>query len=231
LVQSSDRLFTEFPESLGKYTAKRLRNLGVKVMLGSRVSQVFDHGLELSDGTYLSSSTVIWAVGVQGDVPFGLPFPAVGKQKQISVSATLQLTDYPQVFAIGDLAHIPSHQESLSGVAPEALQQGVYVAKAIKNLIQGKTNKPFSYFNKGRLAIIGCYSGVGQIVGIKMRGFLPWLFWLAVHVVYVPDWRNRGLILLTWLHNYLIGDRPVRLIFPSSPAILPRERSPTKSVD
>ncbi len=226
LVQSSDRLFTEFPDSLGKYTAKKLRSLGIKVMLGSRVSQVFEHGLELSDGTYLAAATVIWAVGVQGEVPLGLPFPAVGKQKQISVSPTLQLSDYPQVFAIGDLAHIPSHQESLSGVAPEALQQGVYVAKAIKNLIQGKTNKPFSYFNKGRLAIIGCYSGVGQIAGIKLRGFLPWLFWLVIHVVYVPDWRNRGLIFLTWLHNYLIGDRPVRLIFPSSPAILPRGRSP-----
>jgi len=224
LVQSSDRLFREFPESLGRYTAKKLRRLGIKVMLNSRVNKVFEHGLELNDGTYLASATVIWAVGVQGEVPLGLPFPTVGKQNQISVSPTLQLSDYPQVFAIGDLAHIPSHQESLSGVAPEALQQGVYVAKAIKNLIQGKTNKPFNYFNKGRLAIIGCYSGIGQIAGIELRGFLPWLFWLVVHVVYVPDWRNRGLIFLTWLHNYLLGDRPVRLIFPSSPAILPEEK-------
>ena len=224
LVQSGDRLFTEFPELLGRYTAKKLRRLGIKVILNSRVNKVFDHGLELNDGTYIASATVIWAVGVMGEVPPGLPFPTVGKQNQISVSPTLQFIDYPQIFVIGDLAHIPSHQESLSGVAPEALQQGVYVAKAIKNLIQGKTNKPFNYFNKGRLAIIGFYSGVGQIAGIKLRGFLPWLFWLAVHVVYVPDWRNRGLIFLTWLHNYLIGDRPVRLIFPSSPAILPGKK-------
>ncbi len=101
-------------------------------------------------------------------------------------------------------------------VAPEALQQGVYVAGAIVKQLQEKPLKPFSYFNKGRLAIIGCYSGIGQIAGIKLRGFLPWLFWLTVHVIYFPDWRNRLMILLTWLHNYLIGDRPVRLILSDS---------------
>lgn len=85
-----------------------------------------------------------------------------------------------------DLANIQSHQ-SLSGVAPEALQQGVYVARAIVRQLQGKRLKPFSYFNKGRLAIIGCYAGIGQIAGIKLRGFFPWLFWLTVHVIYFAD--------------------------------------------
>ena len=112
------------------------------------------------------------------------------------------------------MVNIPTHQ-SLSGVAPDALQQGVYVAKVLVQQLQGKPIQSFSYFNKGRLAIIGCYSGIGQIAGLKLKGFLPWLFWLIIHVVYFPDWRNRLMIVLTWLHNYLIGDRSVRLILSS----------------
>lgn len=223
LVQSGARLFSEFPQSLGDYTARKLRRLGIKVMLNSRVSAVSSGGLELDDGTRIAASTVIWAVGVEGSIPRCFPFPATGKQRQVNVLPTLQLADYPEVFAIGDLANILSHKQSLSGVAPEALQQGVYVARAIRQQIQGKRLTPFSYFNKGRLAIIGCYSGIGQIAGIQLRGFLPWFFWLAVHVVYFPDWRNRMMIFLTWLHNYLIGDRPSRLILstPKSTSITP----------
>jgi len=215
LVQSGDRLFREFPPSLGEYTAKKLRRLGVKVMLGSKVAGVAADSFKLDDGTEIAASTVIWAAGVKGARPKCFPAPNLGINRQVKVLPTLQLADYPEVFAIGDLADVPTQGESLSGVAPEALQQGVYVAKAISQQLQGKRIKPFSYFNKGRLAIIGSYSGIGQIGLIKLQGFLPWFFWLAVHVVYFPDWRNRLLIFLTWLHNYLIGDRPVRLILPS----------------
>lgn len=214
LVQKGDRLFREFPKSLGNYTANKLRGLGVKVVLDSQVADVSENGLKLDDGTKIEAATVIWAVGVSGAVPQCFPFSAIGKQSRVNVSPTLQLADYPEVFAIGDLTNIPTHQP-LSGVAPEALQQGVYVAGAIVKHLRGRRVKPFRYFNKGRLAIIGCYSGIGQIAGIKLQGFVPWFLWLAVHVVYFPDWRNRLMILLTWLHNYIIGDRPVRLILSS----------------
>lgn len=216
LIQSGDRLFREFPQSLGDYTTKKLRRLGIKVLLGSKVATVTADGLELDDGTPIESATVIWAVGVKGAIPKCFPSTSISKQHQINVLPTLQLANYPEVYAIGDLANITDHPQSLSGVAPEALQQGVYVASAISKRLQGKRIKPFSYFNKGRLAIIGGYSGIGQIGKIKLQGFLPWFFWLAVHVVYFPDWRNRLMIIITWLHNYLTGDRPVRLILSDS---------------
>ena len=212
LIQSGYRPIAEFPKSLGDYTAKKLRRLGVKVMLQSKVERVTSDGIELRDGTWLDAATVIWAVGVEGAIPKSFPFPETKKQRKIQVLPTLQIADYPEVFAIGDLASVVSRGKSLSGVAPEALQQGVYVARAIRQLLQRKKLKPFNYFNKGRLAIIGCYSGVGQIGIWKLTGFLPWFGWLAVHLVYFPDWRNRLLILLTWLHNYLFGDRAARLI-------------------
>ena len=213
LLQSGDRLLTEFPPELGTYTLKKLRRLGVKVMLRSKVCAVCTQGFELSDRTFFPASTVIWAVGVEGAIPQSFPFPQTRRQKKIAVLPTLQLTDYPQVFAIGDLVSVTSQGKSLSGVAPEALQQGVYVARAIQRQLRGKKLQSFNYFNKGRLAIIGGYSGVGQIGIFKLKGFFPWFFWLAVHLVYFPDWRNRFLTLLTWLHNYILRDRAMRLIF------------------
>ena len=215
VLQSGERLLTEFPRQLGIYTLKKLRRLGVKVMLRSKVCAVSPQGLELSDHTFFPAATVIWAVGVEGAIPKSFPFPQTAKQKKIIVLPTLQLADYPQVFAIGDLASLASQSKSLSGVAPEALQQGVYVARAIQQQLRNKKLQPFNYFNKGRLAIIGCYSGVGQIGIFKLKGFFPWFFWLAVHLVYFPDWRNRFLNLFTWLHNYILRDRAVRLIFTS----------------
>ena len=215
LIQSGDRLLTELPKTLGDYTVKRLRRLGIKVMLQSRVSQVEEDGIKLDDGTWIPTSTVIWAVGVKAAIPKSFPYIPTGRQGKIIVLPTLQVAEYPEVFAIGDLAKVNCQGKSLSGVAPEALQQGVYVARAIRQQLQGKKITPFNYFNKGRLAIIGCYSGVGQIGVVKLTGFLPWLFWLAVHWVYFPDWRNRLMILLTWFHNYFTGDRPVRLILRS----------------
>ena len=224
LVHSGDRLLPEFPPDLGKYALKKLRRLGIKVMLNSKVSVVCPQGFELEDRTFFPASTVIWAIGVEGAIPEAFPYLPTEDKQKIEVLPTLKLAKYPQVFAIGDVAHVVSHGKSLSGVAPEALQQGVYVADAIKRQIKGKRLKPFSYFNKGRLAIIGCYSGVGQIGIFKLKGFLPWFFWLAVHLVYFPDWRNRFLTLFTWLHNYLLRDRAVRLIFDSSSVA--KERSP-----
>ncbi len=223
LVHSGDRVLAEFPPSLSDYTVKKLRRLGVKVMLRSKVTEVSPQGFELDDGSYFAAATVIWAVGVTGAIPKSFPFPQTGKKGKITVSPTLQLAEYPEVFAIGDLAHVNCPRQYLSGVAPEALQQGVYVAKAIEKIIQGKPLPPFRYFNKGRLAIIGCYCGVGKIGVLKLRGFFPWFFWLAVHLVYFPNWRNRLMILMTWLHTYIIRDRAMRFIF--SPTSQHKDRS------
>lgn len=226
LIHSGDRLFQEFSLSLGEYTAKKLRRLGVKVMVQSRVSRVSSHGLELDDGTYIPAATVIWSVGVEGAIPRSFPFPQTQIKGKIAVLPTLQVADYGEVFAIGDVAGV----SSLSGVAPEALQQGVYVARAIKRQIQGKPLEPFRYFNKGRLAIIGCYSGIGKIWKLKLTGFFPWLFWLAVHLVYFPDWHNRLMTLLTWLHNYIFRDRTARLILSSPQSVGVTEKKPLKTL-
>ncbi len=217
LVQSGNSLLGNMPSRLGHYAIRKLSRLGVKVLLQTRVSRVTSQTLEFQDSCLLAS-TVIWAAGLEADMPKTDVAPSMTHRRKVKVRPTLQLVDNERVYAIGDLAYIQQNDQPLAGVAPEALQQGVAVARNISKQIKGKMPKPFSYLNKGRLAIIGGYSGVGKIGPFLLTGFLPWLMWLSVHLVYLPGFRSRLLVLLSWLHGYGLGDRAVRLILSSPPA-------------
>ena len=219
LVQSGDNLLTNLPAKLGRYTARKLNKLGVTLYFNVRVSRVTDSTVELSDGCTLSAGTVVWAAGLEATMPETAVAPQTARKQKLKVRSTLQLTDYANVYAIGDVAYAEHNGKPLTGVAPEALQQGVAVARNIRRQLLGKSPKPFSYLNKGRLAIIGGYAGVGKIGPFLLTGFLPWLMWLSVHLVYLPGFRNRLMVLLNWLHGYGRGDRAIRLILSPKPAV------------
>ena len=215
LLQSGSRLLAGLPRQLGDYTYRKLRRLGVTVQLNSRVSQVNHTTVQMQDGQVISAATVIWAAGLTAAMPEASKNLSSHSKGKLAVHSTLQVLDHPEVYAIGDLAAVESGGKALAGVAPEALQQGVAVARNIKRQLRGKEPKPFHYFNKGRLAIIGGYAGVGKIGPFAFSGFLAWFMWLAVHLVYLPGFRNRALVLISWFHAYLLGDRAIRLIlFP-----------------
>jgi NADH dehydrogenase len=213
LVQSGEQLLPELPTPLGVYTLQKLQNLGVQVFCQTRVIRVTPTSVVLQGGDILETTTVIWAAGLVAAVPSTSPQVESAHKQKLRIRPTLQLQDYDYVYAIGDLAVI--EDQPLSGVAPEALQQGVAVARNIRRQMQGQAPQPFRYFNKGRLAIIGCFAGVGKIGPVLLTGFLPWIMWLGVHLVYLPGFRSRIIVLVNWLHAYLWRDRAVRLIFPS----------------
>ncbi|MEO1399871.1 MAG: NAD(P)/FAD-dependent oxidoreductase [Cyanobacteria bacterium J06635_1] len=226
LVQSGNNLLVNLPERLGRYTTRKLRQLGVKVHFQTRVSHVTPTSVEFQDGASLSAATVVWAAGLEAALPDTAATPQTARKQKVVVQPTLQLSEHENVYAIGDVAYAQPQGKPLSGVAPEALQQGVAVARNIGRQIRGKAPRPFSYFNKGRLAIIGGYSGVGKIGPILLTGFLPWLMWLSVHLVYLPGFRNRLMVLLSWLHSYGLRDRTVRLILqPARCAVHPSQPS------
>lgn len=210
MLQGGDRLLPDLPPTLGHYTLRKLRKLGVDVQVGAKVSQVEPHAVYLENGQSLATDTVIWTAGLEATLPEVVGAIEQGSRRRVAVLPTLQLVDYPEVYAIGDVAEVRATQ--LTGVAPEALQEGVVVARNIKRQLKGRSPKPFRYLNKGRLAIIGCYAGVGQIAGIPFGGFLAWFMWLAVHLVYLPGFRNRFFVLLSWLQAFILGDRAARSI-------------------
>ncbi|MGB7414566.1 MAG: NAD(P)/FAD-dependent oxidoreductase [Thermosynechococcaceae cyanobacterium] len=212
LLQGGDSLLPGLPQRLSTYTHRKLRRLGVEVHLATRVSRVTSETLHLENYQTLQASTIIWTAGVEAAAPAtSMALPRAAKEKLI-VQPTLQVCSQPNVYAIGDLAHIEN--QPLKGVAPEALQQGVAVAQNIKRQLRGLSPQPFRYFNKGRLAIIGCYSGVGKIGPFALTGPLAWVMWLGVHLVYLPGYGNRFLTFLRWIQTYVGRDRPVRLILP-----------------
>lgn len=215
LVQAGDHLLPDLPEKLGRYAHQRLRRMGVEVYLQAKVERVTQDTVFLQSGHTIAASTVIWTAGVEAALPEVSEVPSQ-KAGKLEVRPTLQLLNHPEVYTIGDLAYVEQDGKPLTGVAPEALQQGVAAAKNIRRQMQGQRLKPFRYFDKGRLAIIGNYAGVGQIGAVPLTGFLAWLMWLGVHLVYLPGFRNRLYVFLAWIQNYLLGDRAVRLILSRS---------------
>ncbi len=223
LLQSGDRLLKEFPPKLGRVAYKYLHKLGVDVRLETRVKRISKTEVYLANGEEISTATVIWAAGLEAAIPESSEELLTAAKGKLRVSPTLQALNYPNVYAIGDAAYVEQLDKPLSGVAPEALQQGVAVAQNITRQLRGQMPQPFRYFNKGRLAIVGCYLGVGLIGKWKLTGILAWVMWLGVHLVYLPGLRNRLVVLLTWLQTYLLGDRPVRLILSPQRHLLAME--------
>ncbi len=224
LLQSGPQLLTEFPQRLGAYTARRLRQVGVEVELSARVNHVTSNRIYLEDGREIETSTVIWVAGVTAAVPVSSPPLGQTPRQKLEVGPTLQLLDSPEIYAIGDVASPSWRGATLADVAPVALQQGVATARNLRRQLAHRPPRPFRYFNKGRLAIIGCYSGVGKIGPFAFSGFTAWWLWLAVHWVYLPGYLSRLQVLLTWLNAFILGDRTARQRWVSLPKV-PSEES------
>ncbi len=214
LIHSGARLLGDFPDRLGDYTSKQLRCRGVKVHLQSRVSKVMPRAIELDDGTILKTATIIWTAGVEANYPQSKgKLPTASKDK-ICVTSTLQLPEYPEVYAMGDVAFVEQNDRPLLGIAPEALQQGATVARNLRRQLRGLPPKPFDYFNKGTAAIIARNSGVAYLFGrIPLEGFVAWLLWLGIHLYYLPGIGNRCLVLGSWIRDYVTGERNLRQLF------------------
>lgn len=221
LVQSGSELLPEFSQPLRTYTYKKLAILGVNIQVQTKVASVYATHLELESGALIPCATTIWTAGVKATHPATATTLLQGNRDKISVLPSLQLQQYPEVYALGDTAQVPD--QALAGVAPEALQQGVCTARNLRRQLKGRSPQPFRYLNKGRLAIIGCFSGVGKIGPFRLRGFLGWFMWLAVHWVYTPGYRHRLIILITWLQSFGIRDKLARQLLTKS-----RSQSPAK---
>lgn len=211
LIHSGKRLLADYPEALSQYTLNQLRRRGVKVHLESRVSTVMPGAVELDDGTLLETGAVIWTAGVEANLPEPNGELATTQKEKVCVRSTLQLLQYPEVYAMGDVAHVRQNGEPLLGIAPEALQQGSTVASNLKRQLRGLSPQPFDYFNKGKAAIIARNAGVAYLLGrIPLKGFLAWLLWLGIHLYYLPGISNRFIVLGSWIRDYLTKQRDIR---------------------
>ncbi|MDJ0693305.1 MAG: NAD(P)/FAD-dependent oxidoreductase [Mastigocoleus sp. MO_167.B18] len=211
LLQSGEDLLSSYPQDLGKYAARFLRNCGVKVNFNSKVCKVTQEAVYLEDGNTLFTNTVIWTAGVVAATSLVKQNIAAADREKIIVKPTLQIRDYPNVYAVGDLSYVESQGQDFNGVAQEAIQQGRTAANNILRQLIGKSPQQFAYYNKGRLAIIGRHGGVGKIGKFAFKGVLAWWMWLYVHLFYLPGIRNRMGVLFNWLKCYFEGEGASRI--------------------
>ncbi|MBV6625881.1 MAG: NAD(P)/FAD-dependent oxidoreductase [Rivularia sp. (in: Bacteria)] len=216
LVQSGDRLFPSYPQKLGKYTEKWLLRHGVKVHLNSKVSKVTPEAVYLEDNTAIFTDTVIWTAGVLAATPETKQSVKTAAKEKFLVEQTLQLCGHKNIYGVGDVSYVDNQEEQLNGVAQEAIQQGKTAADNILRQIRGASPKSFSYFNKGRLAIIAKHAGVGKIGKFPIKGFVAWFLWLEVHLLYLPGIRNRLGVLFNWLKYYFFSEGATRIIISTA---------------
>lgn len=212
LVEAGPRLLPSFSPLLSNRTRRDLEKLGVNVLLNTSVNEVKPRMILLGDKSKLPSEVTIWAAGVTGEpVMKKLNLPIAGGR--ISVEPTLQVTNYPNIFAIGDIAGAKgSDGRFLPMVAPVAMQQGRHLKTQLKNLIANKPLAPFKYRDKGSMATIGRHKAVVEVGPLKLAGIPAWYAWLWLHLFYLLGGRNKIGTMADWTWNYLTFDRGNRHI-------------------
>jgi NADH:ubiquinone reductase (H+-translocating) len=215
LVDAAPQVLPPFGEKLGAKAKADLEQLGVEVQLGAMVVDVDERGLVVQDrdGTRrrIDAVTKVWAAGVSASSlgailaeQSGAPLDRAGR---IGVNPDLTLPGYPEVFVVGDMISL----DNLPGVAQVAIQGAKYAAKEIRNRLAGKPPQaPFKYFDKGSMATISRFRAVALIGKIRLTGFVAWLIWLAVHLVYITGFKNRVTALLHWAVSFVGRGRSER---------------------
>jgi len=212
LVDMAPKVLGPFSESLSKAAKQRLENLGVEVRLGHSVDQIDAEGIVIA-GERIACKTVIWTAGVA-------PSPAgkwlnveTDRAGRVRIQKDLTVPGHPEIFVAGDTASLDQNGKPLPGVAQVAIQQGRYAGKLIRSRVVGnRPPGPFSYFDKGTMAVVGKGFAVLQSGKVQISGFGAWLTWAAVHLQFLATSSLRLSVFLQWVWTYVTGQRGDRLI-------------------
>jgi NADH:ubiquinone reductase (H+-translocating) len=212
LVDMAPRVLPPFSEDLSAAAKRRLEDLGVEVKLGHSVDRIDADGIVVA-GERIASKTVIWTAGVA-------PSPAgkwlkveTDRAGRVRVQGDVTVPGHPEIFVVGDTASFEENGKPLPGVAQVAMQQGRYAGKVIHSRITGSAPPgPFSYFDKGNMAVVGKGFAVLQSHKVRVSGFGAWLAWAAIHLQFLATSSLRLTVFLQWVWTYFTGQRGSRLI-------------------
>jgi NADH dehydrogenase len=211
LVEGLPRVLPAYPEDLSRSAHEQLQQLGVEVRTSTRVTGV-EPGRVLLGETVLRSAVTLWAAGVSAS-PLGGMLGPTDQAGRVLVEPDLSVPGHPEVFVIGDLASLAGKDgKPLPGLAPVAMQQGRAVAGNIGRAMRGMARQRFRYKDRGTLATIGRAAAVADFGNFHVTGFIAWMLWLFVHIMFLIGFRNRVLVMLEWSWSYLTYERAARLI-------------------
>lgn len=235
LYEAGPRILPTYPENLANKALQHLESLGVEVYTNARVTRVDSEGIVVGDER-IPAGTVLWGAGVVASPAGRWLGVETDKSGKISVGSDLSVPGHPEVFAIGDTAHVIAPVRNLlgfksktsmvmPGVAQPAIQEGEYVGSLIRRRVSGQGEpEPFWYWDKGELAIVGRMYAVADLRFAKFAGFPAWFLWAVVHIYFLIGFANRLFVVLQWGISFLTKRRQVR--------VLPTESfSPQKPID
>jgi NADH dehydrogenase len=219
LLDASSRVLPTFAEPLSRRVTRRLMKLGVKVMTGVKVEIVDDQGV-VAGGKRIPSATVLWTAGVAASPIPKMLGTKTDRAGRAVVDPFLKVVDMPGVFVVGDAASVMQNEHPVPGVAQAAIQEGRYVGWLIAKELKGQevNKRPFHYFDKGNMAVVGKNYAVLERGGLHTGGFLTYLVWAFVHILSLPQLQNRLRVQRQWLWSYFTGQRSSRLI-PEPPTM------------
>jgi NADH:ubiquinone reductase (H+-translocating) len=214
LIEASPVILSHLTPELAASGQRQLERMGVEIRTNTRVTAITQGCVETSTGR-ICAENIIWAAGV-GASPLtknlGVPIDRAGR---IKVLPDLSVPGFPNVFAVGDIASlVDANGVLVPGVSPAAMQEGRHVARIIRDELNGeRTTRPaFAYFDKGTMATIGRSAAVAKIGDFEISGFIAWMAWLFVHLIFLIGFRNKVSVLFQWLYSYLTYRRGSRII-------------------
>ena len=213
LLDGAKRILPSFAESLSRKAARRLERLGVTILTDAKVDKVDEQGVVVA-GKRIDSETVLWTAGVAPSPILKLLETATDRAGRVCVTPFLSVPDHDSVFVVGDAAALAQNGRPLPGVAQVAIQEGRYVGRYINAQIRtGRApSRPFRYFDKGNMAVVGKNFAILETRRLRLSGFTMWFVWAFIHLMFLPQVQNRVRVERQWLWSYLTGQRSSRLI-------------------
>lgn len=229
IIEGSPSVLANMSKHASEKSLFYLKRLGVKIRTNTRVVDYDGEILKLGNDEEIKTKLVIWAAGISGVVPPGIPDESVGRARRIQVDEFNRVKGLNDVFAIGD-ASVMTTSDFPNGhpqVAQVAIQQGTNLARNFKSIRNNANFKPFKYTDKGSMATIGRNRAVADLPFLKFSGFIAWLTWMFVHLMAIVGVKNRLLIFVNWFWNYMTYDQSLRLILWAAR----KEKAPGNSED
>ncbi len=227
LLEGSPVVLGTFPPDLSRSAQRQLEALGVHVRTSTKVKDIREGVVELDGGEIIQAGTILWAAGVSATPLTEKLGGELDRAGRVKVNPDLSLPGHPEIFAIGDLALVMGEDgKPVPGVSPAAMQMGRYVAGVLAERIRfgaETPHAPFKYLDKGTMATIGRSAAVAWFKGIHISGYLAWLAWLFVHIVFLIGFRNRIAVLIQWAYAYYGYKRGARIITTELPYTEPAE--------
>jgi NADH dehydrogenase len=210
LIEASDHLLDPYPENLRQAALNQLQSLGVQVMLGSQMEAIGKDYVRLKDGRIISTYTLIWAAGVKASTVSAMLDVPLQRAGRVPVKPTLEVIGRDNIYVVGDMAYLEDPQgHPYPMLIPVAKQQGRLAAQNILKRLKDWEQQPFVYIDRGIMATIGRSRAVAWIFyRIQMTGYLAWVAWLLLHLIWLLGFRNRISVFVNWVWNYFVFPLP-----------------------